>query len=455
MMETAVPSFPTYITLPACGATLLLLIYHAVRMRDPYVTFLFLAIWFRYSIATFHQYTYPPLVAGLSLIALTSIGVTVIGLSVIGARDLLLRRLTPIYGIILVVLISAAANRAWVGAINTSFKWLYVVVFAVSAYRALQRHGSDRVFRALAIVFAGPIVLQWLSVPWGLKTINEDGSSSFIGGYQHQQALSIILLTFLYVTCFTPRLGTLASYARLAIVAVGLSLANYRTALLSAALPAASLAISKVVRKFVPGQGTIIFVFLSVVAAFAFIGIAIVAQERFADLGTMVDKGASLIQPPQDFTGSEKRLFSGRVYLWSLYIDAYLSGDVINRLVGFGPDSWVGLFPLYAHNTYISYLYECGIFGVVAFVWLLLANLFVALGVKGEDRLVLVLCHIGFIILNMATMAVWTLEGGMLYALLLGQTWYQRSQSAARNESSTSVGMGLLPGYGLADAPRR
>jgi hypothetical protein len=81
--------------------------------------------------------------------------------------------------------------------------------------------------------------------------------------------------------------------------------------------------------------------------------------------------------------------------------------------------------------------------------------LFIALGVKGEDRLVLVLCHIGFIILNMATMAVWTLEGGMLYALLLGQTWYQRSQSAARNESSTSVGMGLLPGYGLADAPRR
>ena len=57
--------------------------------------------------------------------------------------------MTPIYGLILVVLISAAANQAWVGAINTSFKWLYVVVFSVAAYRALQRHGSDRVFRAL------------------------------------------------------------------------------------------------------------------------------------------------------------------------------------------------------------------------------------------------------------------------------------------------------------------
>jgi O-Antigen ligase len=455
MMEASVPSFPTYITLPACGATLLLLIYHAVRIRDPYVTFLFLAVWFRYSIATFHQYTYPPIVAGLSLIALTSIGVTVIGLSVIGARDLLLRRLTPIYGLILVVLISAAANQAWVGAINTSFKWLYVVVFSVAAYRALQRHGSDRVFRALATVFAAPIALQWLSVPWGLKTINEDGSSSFIGGYQHQQALSIILLTFLYVTCFTPRLGALASYARLAIVAVGLSLANYRTALLSAALPAASLAISKVVRKFVPGQGTIIFVCLSLVAAFAFTGIAIVAQERFADLGTMVDKGASLIQPPEDFTGFEKRLFSGRVYLWSLYIDSYLRGDVVNRLIGFGPDSWVGRFPLYAHNTYISYLYECGVFGVAAFVWLLFANLFIALGVKGEDRLMLVLCHVGFIVLNMATMAVWTLEGGILYALLLGQTWYRRSAAVARNPSAMPLTSRLLPDYRLAGPLRR
>jgi hypothetical protein len=454
MLETAVPSFPIYITLPVCGATLLLLIYNAVKIRDPYVTFVFLAVWFRYSIATLHQYTYPSLVAGLSLIALTSIAVTLIGLALIGPRDLLLWRLTPIYGIILVILVSAAANQAWVGAVNAAFKWLYVIVFAVAVYRALQRNGSDRVFGALAIVFVAPVVLQWLSVPWGLKTTNDDGSSSFIGGYQHQQALSIILLTFLYVSCFTPRLGAFASYARLAIVAVGLSLANYRTAMLSAALPAASLAISRLVRKFVPGQSTIVFVFLSVVAAFAFIGIAIVAQERFADLGTMVDKGASLIQPPQDFTGAEKRLFSGRVYLWSLYVDAYLNGDIITYLIGYGPETWVGRFPLYAHNTYISYLYEYGLLGVMAFIWLLLANLFIAINVKGEDRLMLVLCHVGFIVLNMATMAVWTLEGAMLYALLLGQTWYRRSPAVARNSMSLAEA-GLLPHYGLAGAPRR
>jgi hypothetical protein len=454
-MEATVPSFPTYVTLPVCGITLLLLILHAVRLRDPYATFLFLAIWFRYSIATLHQYTYPPVVLGLSLIALTSIGVTAIGLAVVGVRGLLLRRLTPVYGIMLVVLVSAVINQSWIGAVNASFKWLYFIVFAIAAYRALEKHGSERVFRSLAIVFAGPIVLQWLSVPWGLKTTNDDGSSSFIGGYQHQQALSIILITFLYVTCFTPRLSAVASYARLAIVAVGLALANYRTALLSAALPAASLAISKLVRKFVPDQTTIVFVFLSVAAAFAFIGIAVLAQERFADLGTMLDKGASLVQPPGHFTGAEKRLFSGRIYLWSLYIDAYLGGDIINYLVGFGAESWVGRFPLYAHNTFVSYLYEFGVFGVATFVWLLISNLLVAMRVRGEDRLILVLCHVGFIVLNMATMAIWTLEGAMLYALLLGQTWYRRSPAAARSTSPVQSASPFFNEYDLAGAPRR
>jgi hypothetical protein len=434
MMETFVPSFPIYVTLPVCGATLLLVLFHVWRLRDLCATFLLLAIWFRYSIASLHQYTYPPIVFGLSLIALSSIAIAAIGLFVVGARDLLLRKLAPVYVIVIVILISGALNQSWVGAVNASFKWLYFIVLALAAYRALERHGPIRVFRALAVIFAGPIVLQWISVPWGLKTINQDGSSSFIGGYQHQQALSIILLTFLYVTCFSLRLSAVSSYVRLMIVAVGLSLANYRTALLAAALPAASLAVSKIERKFVPNQRGIVFVFLCVVTAFSFVGIAFLAQERFSDLGAVLDKGASLIQPPEYFTGAEKRLFSGRIYLWSLYIDAYLHGNVINTLLGFGPESWVGRFPLYAHNTFISYLYELGLFGLTAFIWLLISNLLIATRTGAQTRLI-VACHIGFIVLNLATMAIWTLEGSILYALLLGETWYLQS-TAARCEPS-------------------
>jgi hypothetical protein len=434
MTEEQVASFPVYITLPVCCATLSRVLVQVWRLRDACATFLLVATWFRYSIAVFHEYTYAPLALGFSLIALTSIVVVVIGVLVIGYRNLLLRRLAPFYGIILVIMLSALSNQAWIGAINATLKWFYLIVFAVTTYLAMQRIGSERLLRSFAVVFAGPIGFQWLSIPWGLKSINDDGSTSFLGGYQHQQALSIILLTFLYVTCFSREIGVTAAYARLAISMAGIALVNYRTALLAAALPAASLAVSKLLTNFVPKQRGVVLVFLGIVTVFVFVGVAALAQERFADIGTMLDKNTSLLQPPERFSKAEIRLFSGRAYLWSQYVDAYLNGNVVNILVGFGPEGWVGRFSLYAHNTFISYLYELGLLGLTAFLWILVSNALGALRADRDVMPVLISCHIGFFVLNMATMPFWTLEGAILYALLLGQTWHLQSAKAARDE---------------------
>lgn len=427
MIEQEVPSFPIYVTLPVWGVILVLVLIHVWRLREPCSAFLLLGLWFRYSIATFHQYTYPAVIFRFSLISLTSFIVVGIGLVVVRGRNLLLRKLVPFFATILVIVVSALANQRWIEAINAIFKWFYLIVFALATYYAIRRRGSDRIFRSLAIIFAGPIALQWLSVVWGLKTTAQDGSTFYIGGYQHQQSLSIMLLTFLYLTCFSPSLGVIASYGRLAIIALGLSLANYRTALLAAAVPASTLAISKLVEKFVPKQRGIVVVFLIVVTAFVFVGVGTLAQERFADLGTVLDKGASIIKPAEHFTPEEKRLFSGRIHLWSQYIEAYLEGDIINILVGFGPDAWIGRFDTYAHNTFISYLYEFGLFGLAALAWILISNLLTAAHVRGTPGLILISCHIGFIVLNISTMGIWTLEGAILYALLLGQTWYLRA----------------------------
>jgi hypothetical protein len=307
---------------------------------------------------------------------------------------------------------------------NAILKWLYLIVFAVAANCAMRRLGSTRVLRSLMVVFVGPIVLQWLSVPWGLQATQIDGSVSFLGGYQQQQPLAIIFLTFLYVACFSHGMGLVASCALLSVSGAGLVLANYRTALLAAALPAISLVASKIIGKFVPTQRTVVFMLLWIVTLFVFAGVATLARERFADIGTVLDKGASLVQPPEHFTMDERQLFSGRAYIWSQYIDVYLQGNIINLLVGFGPEAWVGRFPLYAHNTFISYLYEFGVFGVAALLWLLLSNFLTALRMKGEEKLILTSCHFGFFVLNLATMPIWTLEGAILYALLLSQTWY-------------------------------
>jgi|SRR5215471_4938523 len=427
MLDDEVPSFPLYITIPTWAAILIPVLFWVWRLRDACAAFLLLATWCRYAMATLHQYTYPPTILGLSPMALSSLAIISVGVIVAAPRDLLLRRLLPIYGIITIILVSAAANQTWVGAVNATFKWAYLIVFALAVYRAMQRCGPDQVCRALAVIYAAPIALQWLSVPWGLKTMALDGTTFYIGGYESQQALSITFLTFLVVTCFSSSLGAIAAFGRLGIVAVGLVLANYRTSILAAALPASTLVISKLLSKFVPRQRLAAFMLLGVITAFALVGFAVMEQQRFSDLGVIYDQGAALVKPPSHFAPEDRRLLSGRLYLWSQYINAYLEGDLVNAVIGFGPESWVGRFAMYAHNTFISYLYELGVIGLAAFLWLLGSNLRAAMRVRSDRKPILIACHIGFIVLNLSTMAIWTLEGSILYALIIGHTWQLQS----------------------------
>jgi hypothetical protein len=123
------------------------------------------------------------------------------------------------------------------------------------------------------------------------------------------------------------------------------------------------------------------------------------------------------------------------VYLWSQYFNAYLDGNIIQLLFGFGPESWVGRFPLYAHNTFVSHLYELGMFGLAAFVWLLLVNMLRAI-YTGSAKIILVSCHVGFFVLNLATMPIWAIEGDILYAFLLAQTWYMQALASRKSQLS-------------------
>jgi hypothetical protein len=110
------------------------------------------------------------------------------------------------------------------------------------------------------------------------------------------------------VTCFSRRTSSLATYLRLAISVAGIALANYRTALLAAALPAAALAFSTLLQNVVPKHRGVVFVILAIVTVFVLFGVAVLVQDRFADLGTMIDKNTSLLQPPERFSQEEARI---------------------------------------------------------------------------------------------------------------------------------------------------
>jgi hypothetical protein len=125
------------------------------------------------------------------------------------------------------------------------------------------------------------------------------------------------------------------------------------------------------------------------------------------------------------FTLEERRLLSARPFIWSAYIYGWLDGSTRNLLVGFGPNSWVGVFTVYAHNTLVSSLYEYGLIGVAAislmWAWMLVTALRIKDGPKGK----LIAAHISFFVLNMATMPHWMIEGNILYGIICGYTVYR------------------------------
>jgi hypothetical protein len=119
------------------------------------------------------------------------------GLLILDKRFLKFKALSGIYLVILVLVASAAANR-YPGAVGSLAKWGYLTALTAITYEVLRRHGSTALFNALLTVFLPPLALQVLSVVMGLGKVSEsDSSICFIGGYNHEAAFSIIVLTFL------------------------------------------------------------------------------------------------------------------------------------------------------------------------------------------------------------------------------------------------------------------
>jgi len=131
-----------------------------------------------------------------------------------------------------------------------------------------------------------------------------------------------------------------------------------------------------------------------------------------------------------EYSEADKQLLSARGYIWSGYIYGYLDGTAKNHLIGFGPNSWRLVFDVYAHNTLISALYEYGPLGVLSMILLWTTMLMAAIRVRHGPRVSLVAAHLGFIILNMATMPHFMIEGDILYGIICGYTFHWRLRSA-------------------------
>ncbi len=431
------PTLPAYFLYPVALLSLLIILLVMARVRDRAGAFVIGAAWLRYVMSAFHQITYRPLAAGMSANALASIGLFIIGLMNINLRHLTLRFLMPFYVLIALAIISAFGNGGFTsGLITVITKHGYLIVIILATYGAMTRGRGGDFMSAILWSFLPVFIWQFISIAFGYGKLTETDvtAMSYIGGYNHEAAFSVILATCLTVACFSTGMNRTLKFGIIVVCVAGIVLANYRTTLVAIVPILLMYFSSSSLGRFPLRDRPFVVASLIVVGAIALGVLGLLFAERFNDVTAVASGDVNFFKRPAEYTVDEGRLLSGRPYIWSSYFFAWLDGDLTEWVIGFGPESWNDTFPLYAHNTLVNYLYEYGVIGVVVLLWVWGSMLVSALRVRHPQGGVLVGAHLSFIVLNMATMPMWMVEGNILYGLICGYTLYllslQKRQAA-------------------------
>ena len=415
------PPLPDWFLLPATVIFAVLTLYVIMRTRGRAARFLIFACWFRFTLGSLQAFTYNPAFGGIKWVGLGSLLIVGTSLIALDKRQFFSRPFWPVGIVCLLMVFSALMNGALMSAIEPILRFFIFVIIAVALWQALESGGSS-VLRRLLFVFVQPLTYQVASIVLNVPKSGElDGSVSYIGGYYHEELFSLIAANAFFLAVFAGKLNKFARFAICVVSLFSIDLADYRTTMLGVVPLVLTAGFVGIPRAVKPSQRTFARVVM-IVAGFALVGEIVVAErDRFADLGAL-SQGTALIRPPETFTWADRRVLSSRPYIWSEYIYAYADAPRLQKWIGYGPDSWVTRMPIYAHNTVISFLYELGIFGVIA-ILLVWGNM-IRLAFMAEPRWrpLLLAGHASFIVLNLATMAHWQVEGNILYGLLCGFT---------------------------------
>lgn len=387
---------------------------------------LFLALSARYLVTFFHDYTTRSIFAGQSLNSFLTLFLTAVFVF-ISRRDLLRYRVfLPVFAFIFALLVSGIWNAEVTGTVNAlirQFLFLGVMVTVVTAIDGEPNDGS--VSRAMLLAFVVPVAYQVMSILLRLgKASESDGSISYIGGYVHEGVFSVLLLTAMAIVALAAGLNWRRRTFLLAAIFTALIFANYRTAVI-ASLPILAMHLvfgsASSVR-----AGMANYVRAGAILATVVIGLFLTTllSQRMADLGVILSSPGGLIKPPTEFGAEDRGLLSGRILIWSDYIFTTVRSDMSHLFFGFGPDAWQRSFSLYAHNVYVSYIYEIGFFGTAVYLYTLLHFFWLALRARRDKRWQLIGAHASYGLLCLGTMPTFTIEGVLLYAVICGYTAY-------------------------------
>jgi len=415
------------------GAAVWLLLTVKVLAGQPLtMKFLYVALSVRFMANFFHTHTAAPFIAGQSINSI--LGLIIIGFGLMLSRNHLLRykAFLPVFLFMGVMIFSSVYNGGSPGLLNAILRQALLLVIIITFVRVLDSAPRDGSFPPKILsIFAAPLLLQFMSIIFNIRNMQfeSDGSASFTGGYIHEGVFSVLLLCGLSITVLSRGMPWRRATLYAAIFFTAIIFANYRTVLL-AALP---LMVGHLLigsgQGFKADLAVVVRISVGILSLIVAILLFAFLAQRLADIATVVQDIGSLLRPPELYDTQNRKLFSGRVFIWSDYVFTTISGSMSNILIGFGPDSWEGTFRLYAHNVYVSYIYEFGFIGLGVHVLVNLSFLWIALTTKHARRWAVVACHFGYFILSVGTMPTVNIEGVILYATICGYTLHYKLAS--------------------------
>lgn len=377
----------------------------------------------RLLLASLHEVTYVQIVGGLSVNSLFSLMFTIITTVFLIYRRYPLITSKKLWSVKLYIflLIMTGLFMDIAPVLVEVAKWLLFINIVVLLSLSYKKDGVQSVFWVLTKVYLFPVFLLMLSILLGVSKASEaDGSTSYVGGFYHEAVFSVLVFTSLFVTLMTAILNKV-KFTGVVILLIFygflLLMINYRTTVLAYLVLTVVGGVVGFLRLERSRKLILFFLFSCVVVG---VGGEISLGERFEEIPLVLDMASDLMVPYEQYYVEDAKLFSGRLYIWSQYITAWSEGSYFNQVLGFGAGSWSKYFDVYAHNTFVSILFESGVFGVVLITSLFLAvSISLVNGVSADVGMVAVSTMVGFWILNIATMPLWQVEGVLLFSLII------------------------------------
>lgn len=388
--------------------------------RDTSVRFVAVAIWFRLVLSAFHVITYQTVAGGFSINALGSIATVGVGVLLLRKAVLLSTATLPIIPMLVAISLSAFMSGHIPGALDMLVKFSYAMVISAHVFEAVRKGEAKALGQATLLAFSPELLFQVVSIVLGVKNFSSfDGSSNYIGGYNHEGGFSVALFGMISVAALVQEVPFRQRVVAMGLGTVGLLFANYRTAIVASGPVIMYFAVLLLNRGF-PNRVrllvSIAFGIMIVTAAFS----VITSSEKFEGIGETVERLSHGLPAPAEFTSAEKDLLTGRVFLWASYYESWKNGDSVVHLTGRGPESWSDEFRLYGHNSFVHYLYELGLVGEGAMLFLIVSLMTLGLLSPARERWGLLSVVSGFVFLNCATLPMWQVEGLLAFGLILG-----------------------------------